>query len=514
MYLTILAEQLDVLVAQAGAHINEDHECVVVSNLSATSTLKVLDLCEQLGWECSAFDEEHSHTEKVNIIDEFAPFRITIRKPESNEGVLDILTFAGFSHYLEKGHDATSWRIAGINKSLVTYARTYTDWSSCDVVTVSFKTKSPRALVRDSGFYQSVPIDIRPWLIVDIFQLDFEDAFHKLWCMKAFDALMRSLASEIDPETSALIFKGPPKLILQAPEITEARIDSFGQNSFSDLQVGAFWVYENSRETELKHNLLSMEIARSGRENGEALEYFKANFSTALESAKIAYQMSLSELGKDTLKSLADLRKAITEETAKATDATRQTITAVSGSLTVCIGLMAARLTTEINPWLVSAVMLVAVGYIGMIVYSGWSFISLQRELRKDWQPKLYRFLPQYEYQKMVTIPAEKAETVFKCSALIGTAAVIILCVGVSVFSFLIKPKAAAPEVVHSESKKAGHDGSSTAYGDRLLLETRLVSPSHFAFQKKWFSPLIIPNTMRPTDSFPAHEPILDTEIK
>ncbi|WP_095077330.1 MULTISPECIES: hypothetical protein [unclassified Pseudomonas] len=495
MSLTTLAEQLDVLAAQANAHINESDESITVSNLCADATLEILATCLGLGWGCSAFDEEQTPTEPSNIVEDFEPFRVTIRKPDRPEETLDILTSVGILHWLEKGHDAKRWRIAGLSKPLFTQVRIYTGWTlpeAVTAVTVSPTTKSPRALVRESGSLKIVPGDIRPWLLLDQSQFDLDQPFHKTWGVKAFDAIVHTLANEIDPDSHSLIFKGAPKLVLQPPKSTTTTIQEFGVDAFLHLQTAAHWVYENSREAEVKHSLLAMEIARSGRENGPAADYLKANLSTALESAKIAYQMSLSDLGKDTLKSLGDLRKAITEETAKATDATRQTITAVSGALAVGVGLVAARLSTDINPWLISMVMLIATGYIGMIVYSGWSFISLQRGLRKDWQPKLYRFLPQDEYNKMVAAPAEKSEQVFKYSAMIGMGAVIVMFVGVSIFSFVSEPKVNGPKPDHSESKRNESNTAVVIQLNEQLQRLNVPLSAPVPFRKDWISPLPI----------------------
>jgi len=435
----------------------------------------------------------------MNIVEDFEPFRVTIRKPDRPENTLDILTSVGVLQWLEKGHDATTWRIAGMSKPLSTQVRIYTGWILPEVassgipapaVTISPNTKSPMALVRESGSLKIVPRDIRPWLVLDESQLDLQEPFHQAWSAKAFDALVCTLANEVDSENYTLVFKGPPKLILNPPRSTVASIQEFGIDAFSCLHKAAHWVYENSREAEIKHSLLATEIARSGRENGSAADYLKANLSTALEGAKIAYQMSLSELGKDTLKSLSDLRKAITEETGKATDATRQTITSVSGALAVGIGLVAARLSTDINPWLISMVMLIATCYIGMIAYSGWSFISLQRGLRIDWQPKLYRFLPPDEYNKMVTVPAEKSEQVFKFTTSIGIAAVIVMFIGVSVFSFVSQSKVHSSRPDHTDLRKIESkvtiDIQLNEQLQRLKVPLSAASPYH----RDWISPL------------------------
>lgn len=111
--------------------------------------------------------------------------------------------------------------------------------------------------------------------------------------------------------------------------------------------------------------------------------------------------------------SLGDLRKAVTEETSKATDATRQAIASISTALTVGLSLIAAPLTLQIKPYIISLVMAVAFGYTTLNVMSGSKFINIQRQLRQDWQSKLYRFLSEFEYKKTVGDPIEQAESFF-----------------------------------------------------------------------------------------------------
>lgn len=497
MSLITLANQLGVLAAQANAHVHESDDHVTVSNLSSEATLEILVNCLGLGWTCTAFDQEHTLTEPENIVKDFEPFRVTIQKPHRPDETLDILTLVGLSQWLEKGHGAKLWRIAGLTKPLATQARIFKSWIISDVestaseVTVFPVTKSPRALVRESGSSNVVPGDIRSWLLLDYTQFDLNEPSHKLWGAKAFDALVHTLANEVGAENNSLVFKGPPKLILQPSNPAADTIQDFGVDAFWYLQTAVHWVYENGREAEIKHSLLATEIARSGRDDGSICCYFKANLAVALESAKIAYQMSLSDLGKDTLKSLSDLRKAITEETAKATDATRQTVTAVSGALAVGVGLVAARLSTDINPWLISMVMLIATCYIGMIVYSGWSFISLQRKLRKDWQPKLYRFLPNDEYRKMVATPAKKSERVFKCSAIIGMGAVVVMFLGLSIFSFVGEPRVKSSEAINSQLKLNQNEISAIIQLNKWLKKISAPSCSSLS-HRAWISPLSI----------------------
>lgn len=334
----------------------------------------------------------------------------------------------------------------GLTKPFNTRARSYSDWGEEEAFVEPPVTKSPRLLVKESANVRTVPEDVRHWLLAEGHGLDDADPLHMVWAMHAFDALSRCFANEIDATGSKLSFKGPPRLNLTIKEAVEGV--TIALEDFDVVQGAAVWVFENAREAEVKHILLSAEIARSGRADGKVQQYFKENLSAALDCAKIAYQMSVSEITKDTLKSLGDLRKAVTEETSKATDATRQAITAISTALTVGMGLIVARLTLQINPYLISLVMAVAFGYTTLNVMSGRKFIKIQQKLRHDWQPKLYRFLSEAEFKKMVSDPIEQAEGFFYRVSFQGLAMLGAAALGIAIFAFVytaptaIKPPA------------------------------------------------------------------------
>jgi ABC-type multidrug transport system permease subunit len=56
---------------------------------------------------------------------------------------------------------------------------------------------------------------------------------------------------------------------------------------------------------------------------------------------------------------------------------------------------------------------LVLAMYVGTIIASGVHFLRLQRTLRSEWRDRLYRFLDQGEYDRMVTNPVASAERGF-----------------------------------------------------------------------------------------------------
>jgi hypothetical protein len=422
-----LAELLDHLNTERRAYVTESGQTVTVSNLSFGDARDVLLASGGLNWRNAAYDAEGSEWAYDTLPPEFEPFRVEIRKPEHpDHAVLRILTNEGFGAYLKVGNVATHWQIARLAVLIETRGRRFSGWSEA-LVTLqpSSPAKNPRFLVRELSVKRLVPEDIRPWLLLNDDALSMESDTVQVWVNAAIEAILPALADET--EDQSLRFKGPPRLSLSLQLGTSELAKRLGANGFHMLQRAANWVFENDREAEMRHILLATEIARSGVATDESCDFMKKHISIAFDGAKIAYQVSLSDVGRDTLKILADLRKAVTEETAKVTDATRQLAGAVAGALAAGMGLMAARVSTAVPPWLILAVACIIVAYVGSIILSGMQFIRLQRQLRRDWQPRLYHFLPAADYRRMVTDPALKAETAFHYAAAIGGLAVVTL---------------------------------------------------------------------------------------
>ncbi len=436
-----LANLLNDLVRKGLALISEGPSSLIVSNLSSSVALTVARAANDASWPVSIVDGHGSEYELDEVHEDFGPFRIQLEKvvPSAQEQVDDLflVTEVGFRSYLQKGHPAVRWRLLGLNKAFISRARVYCGWDDDLMLEVAPATKAPRLLVKESATVRTVPEDVRHWLLAEGQGVVEDNSYQQIWATHAFNALSRCVANEIDSTGNTLTFKGPPKLNLtfvQSPEVGES--ENVGLEDFQAIQEAAGWVFDNAREAEVKHILLSAEIARSGRSDGEVAEYFREHLAAALECAKIAYQMAVSEITKDTLKSLGDLRKAVTEEASKATDATRQAVAAIATALTVGLGLIAARLTVQINPYLITVVMVVALGYTAMNVFSGWKFIEIQQALRAEWQSKLYRFLSTAEFKKMVEKPIGDAEGIFRRVSIVGLSILGLSAIGVVVFAF------------------------------------------------------------------------------
>ncbi|QDO96411.1 hypothetical protein FNB15_03560 [Ferrovibrio terrae] len=428
MSVIALAELLDQLKAEEPAFLIETADTVTVSSLQLADARAVLGASDAAGCQARVFDGANTPWERHELDEHIAPFRIVISKPQPAAGGLQILTNIALKAFLKTGTPHTIWNVARLRTDILTQGRLLRPWESNVAFQPSLATKSPRQLVREYGAERSVPKDIRPWLMTDIKGIRLNDPAFKVWADASIRALVLALPDEIEVDTGRLKFKGPPRLALTPPDAYDDSADAIGAEAFKELQETVAWVFENEREAEQRHIFLSNELARSAGNTDSTLNCIKDHVSAAHEGARVAYQMSVSEVSRDTLKALGDLRKSVTDDIVKVNDTTRQLITSLAGAIAVGIGLIVARFTTSMDANLLRWVMAVVVVYVVSICFSGVQFILLQRTLRKEWQAKLYRFLPAKEFKEMVTAPTGTAEKTFfwvsgvSCLAVFGLA--------------------------------------------------------------------------------------------
>lgn len=427
-----LAEAIDALATAGRAFVAEGEGTVTVSGLAADDAAALRAQAAALGWRQELFDREQQPWAPDQAPDpDFAPFRLTIPKPEPAPGMLRLLTDAGLAAWLERDHPAAHWQVARLCDAILAQSRVLTPWDAPPPAPPppDAPAKSPRALVREYGAHRRVPGDIRPWLAAPLSPALFATPTAQVWARAAAHALLLSLADELDPHDGAIGLRGPPRLRLPAPPADWDVAATLGHAGFQALQDAAHWVFENEREAQMRHILLATELARSGSDAPDTPRFLREHLAAALEGAQIAYQVTLADASRDTLRLLADLRKAITEETGKLSDLSRQLMAAVASALALGVGLVAARVMASAPPLLVAGVMAVAAAYVLVVIVSGFHFIGLQRQLRAEWQPRLYRFLSLQDYGRMVSAPVARAERAFLWTALLGGGAVLILAV-------------------------------------------------------------------------------------
>lgn len=425
MSLIAIAEAIDLLVETKQAYIKESETIVTVSALSSEHASSILALCKPLEWPVSVFDSANEIWSDIDALDSnFAPYRLAIQKPNAPTDTLQLLSNHAFAQWLESGHPASRWHIARMTEPIVVGTGVIQPWDGVQKPGEMAPTKSPRTLVREFGNVRQTPEDVRFWLSSALSVDQYSHSATQIWVRAAASALINCLPDEIDSDGEALKFRGPPRLSISKFDPTTEALD---QSTFNTLREVIHWVFENEREAEMRHILLAAELARAGTTFVNISTFLRQHLTHAWESAQIAYQMALAETGRDTLKVLSDLRKAVTEETAKLSDMGRQLTGSVAAALATGIGLIAARVAANAPAELVVIVMLIIALYTAMTITSGVQFMRLQRQLRSEWQHRLYRFLPDAEYTRMVATPTTKAEISFIWTAWLGGISVAVL---------------------------------------------------------------------------------------
>lgn len=388
----------------AHATVNEGVKDVVISGLQvedAKSLAIAADLAE-LSW--SAEDGADTFVNEIAAFDEdLAPFRMTVNKPVNGTSFV-LFTLNALRRSLERDEPNALWKHVQSTHSFSTVARRFSTWDDpSGPAGDALRRPQPRELVRESGD-PSAPARISPWLLdLPLSHLPVGDPVFDEWSKVSVLAAVRSLASEILAD-GTLVYSGPPKL-----KVALSQVPAPSKELLVSLQRAIKWVFESDHQAEIRHGLIGAELGRHCIEKSITA----AGVAAALEGAKIAYQLLLSGISKDSLKAIAEVRKAVTEEINKTADTARQLATAVAGAVFLGLGVVAARVTSTAPPSLLIALSIVLAIYVGAMIYASNHFMALQEGLRSDWKQRFFGFLGTDDYRTLVTEPLQKARKGF-----------------------------------------------------------------------------------------------------
>lgn len=394
--------------------VRETWDKVILSRLSPDLTRAIAGLATAAGLVCAIMDDASRDVALSDVDDVQAPYRILLEKPaDTTTGYL--LTLPAMDTLLFDMGSRRTIHMAGLGQPFESLDTAFTPWEAIAAVVGEPATlKSPRAFVREYGDKRIVPQSIAPWLMRTPSWHAEEPVFVR-WAAIGTRQCMLSLGDEIQLAPQVVVFKGPPRGSMPMPDVVW-KVD---EQIFAAVQACAAWVYETPSETEMRHPLLAAEIARFAPAHG-TIRHEDAVFKTALEGARLAYQLGMSKLSSDTLKMLTDLRKSVLDEATKISDGTRQLVAAVATTLSLGIGMIAAKIGAHADGRIIGAISVIAVAYVIAIVWSGHRFLSLQDEIRDQWKPRTYGFISAESYASLVEAPAKKAASTYRTIARIG----------------------------------------------------------------------------------------------
>lgn len=428
---TKIGALLDSWAESGVVRIVENRTALTISGLPSANAATLSEMVAEIGWVIDFADAAGQAAECNDLDDAMGPYIATLHKDIGGSD-RRVLTRIGLEQALLRDPSEGIWQLAFGKESFSSGTISFQPWGKADIFSPSAVTKSPLDLVREGLTVRLAPADIRIWLLRDTAsdRLLNDKAF-KIFARLSAPALLRSLATELPDETQ-LLFAGPPRLKISLSKST--LFDDLGLNGYQNLKLATAWVYEDPVTAEQCHALYASEVARLVTRNETIGAALNDAGKDILESARLAFQLSQSDLSREAIKSQADLRKSIADDTSKTLDSTRTLAGALAVAIVTAITLTGARATGSVDPRVLSLVAISVSLYIIALTISGWRFLRLQHQIRKQWRDRFYRFVPKDDYEAMVISPAASADRSYYLVAGAG----IVVAVALMMLAYLI----------------------------------------------------------------------------
>ncbi|MBB3396120.1 hypothetical protein [Rhizobium sp. BK060] len=299
----------------------------------------------------------------------------------------------------------------------------------------AYLPEKPRKFVRDLTF-GATPEQIGPWLLRD--PVPGPSTVFDAWRDVAVEKLALCLPSEIRVAGTGkqVVLKGPRSAPI---EVADPRAN-WSSAVFPALLDAARWVYGTPRETETKFQFLNNHLSLDWRDGATWPDGLAVVLKGSLASAREAFTFHLQDQSKDALKALGDLRKSLQDEVAKAQTATRDLLGslwrdfALAGVVLALKSPTATQITSaEVLRWVTLAAAVVLIVSLVITTATNWRFNRLADQGRREWRTKLYAFLSDQDWQRLVEEPIASARWVYRFALPVVT-----VMYGVAVYYLLL----------------------------------------------------------------------------
>lgn len=275
----------------------------------------------------------------------------------------------------------------------------------------------PRRLVKDFVGGR-VPKSIFPYLLTSD-----EPAPSKVfdkWKDLAVVRLLHSLVNEVlstGGEEVVITGARPRKIssILKAP---------YSEELFTAATEAARWVYASGRDVDTRFALFTYELSREWPDELTFKDGFAARGEHALEAAKTAFLAHVQETSKDTLKSLSDLRKTLSEEVTKVVSQTRDILVTMWRDFMIAATVFLGRVVllgsdkplSNPSPLraLLSGAAIFLIFSLFLSLRTNAKFMSIADASRSEWRRKLYGFLSDDDFKKLSDVPLDDSTQEYK----------------------------------------------------------------------------------------------------
>lgn len=276
---------------------------------------------------------------------------------------------------------------------------------------------APRRIVRDQ--VPITPISLGPVLLARAPASG--SVTFGIWKRIATCQLLTTLCNEIWHEADVLMvtLTGPRTLRLMA-ELDAVVPD----RDFEPANNAASWIFDSERDVEVRHTLFTYELAREWPAEIGFVAGFALRAEGALEAAKSAFRMHVRDASKDTLRSLGDLRKNLSDEVGRVVAQTRDLVTETWRDFLVVVTALIGRITLLVaapETANLRAAQSVLIGTALFLIFSiitnvtsNASFMRISARNREVWKTKLYGFLDAGDFKQLAENPLNDTIKIYR----------------------------------------------------------------------------------------------------
>ncbi len=278
------------------------------------------------------------------------------------------------------------------------------------------RVPDPRRLVKDF-VGNRVPKSVFPHLLSS--DLPATSLVFEKWKNFAVVRLLHSLVNEVvSSDSDQVVITGTrPRKIdndLKAP---------FSDELFKVASAAARWVYASGRDVDTRFALFTYELSREWPDGLTFKQGFEVRGQLALEAAETAFRAHVQETSKDTLKSLADLRKVLSEEVAKVVSQTRDLLNMMWRDFMVAATALLGRVVLLgadkplNNPGPLKALLTGTAVFLMFSLFislrANRKFMNIAATSRQAWRSKLYGFMNDDDFRTLSSEPLDHSNQVY-----------------------------------------------------------------------------------------------------
>lgn len=277
----------------------------------------------------------------------------------------------------------------------------------------NIETADPRKIVKD---YTGAQVTSNQLFWVTPTEPDTPDDLFSNWLDIASPKAALLLASEISSTDGVQYHTIKGSKTLNIPN--EVEFTSITRDTHSIIHEALCWVFETSRETEVRHTLLSQRLSNNDLKQSESWTKFISRvLRPSLSSAREDYRSHLLVKTGELLKAITDIRKTVSDETSKIIDKTSALTSSLLRDASITFIIAALRqtliakniITKESTHFLLIATAAWLATSILLTGYQNKMFIRSQIRFRRNWSKGLSALISESELKKISRRPIREA---------------------------------------------------------------------------------------------------------